>query len=255
MSNRENSVLINKLKEFIKKYYINKLIKGGVLVLLTLLIFFIFFSVLEYYSNFDVGFRTILFWLYIIINSIIIINFLLIPLLKIFRIGKVLSFRQAADIIGKHFKEIDDKLLNILELSEMSQESNHLIQASIDQKTSEINPIKFKAAIDLSGNLKKGKWLAIPILLIVLLLFSGNGRILSDSSSRILKHNTFFEPKAPFDFNIINDLVVEQYKDLKIELNLEGNVLPEKAYIILSSNKFTLNKKKIVTTIHFFLKT
>ena len=114
MSNRENSVLINKLKEFIKKYYINKLIKGGVLVLLTLLIFFIFFSVLEYYSNFDVGFRTILFWLYIIINSIIIINFLLIPLLKIFRIGKVLSFRQAADIIGKHFKEIDDKLLNIL---------------------------------------------------------------------------------------------------------------------------------------------
>lgn len=254
MSNRENSVLINKLKEFIKKYYINKLIKGGVLVLLTLLIFFIFFSVLEYYSNFDVGFRTILFWLYIIINSIIIINFLLIPLLKIFRIGKVLSFRQAADIIGKHFKEIDDKLLNILELSEMSQESNHLIQASIDQKTSEINPIKFKAAIDLSGNLKKGKWLAIPILLIVLLLFSGNGRILSDSSSRILKHNTFFEPKAPFDFNIINDLVVEQYKDLKIELNLEGNVLPEKAYIILSSNKFSLNKKKNSNDYSFLFK-
>ena len=108
MSRKINNDLIIKLREFIKKYYINLMIKGGVLTILNLLLFFIVFSILEHFSNFDVGFRTFLFWFYILINSIISIIYFITPLLKLFRIGKTLTYKQAAHIIGKHFREIDD---------------------------------------------------------------------------------------------------------------------------------------------------
>ena len=232
MSRNLNNDLIIKLREFIKKYYVNLLIKGGVLTLLTLLLFFILFAILEYFSNFDVGFRTFLFLYYIIINLIISIIFFINPLLKIFRIGDVLTYKQAAEIIGKHFSEIDDKLLNILELSEMDTENNELIQASIEHKIKNIKPIPFSTAIQLSENIKIAKWLIAPIALILIFILSGNSNVLRDSSSRIIKHNTFFEPKAPFDYLIMSPLEVEQYNDLEIKLKIDGNIVPDKVYIL-----------------------
>ena len=251
MSRNLNNDLIIKLREFIKKYYVNLLIKGGVLTLLTLLLFFIVFAILEYFSNFDVGFRTFLFWFYIIINLIISIIFFINPLLKIFRIGDVLTYKQAAEIIGKHFSEIDDKLLNILELSEMDTENNELIQASIEHKIKNIKPIPFSTAIQLSENIKIAKWLIAPIALILIFILSGNSNVLRDSSSRIIKHNTFFEPKAPFDYLIMSPLEVEQYNDLEIKLKIDGNIVPDKVYILIGKNKYALKTSE--EKIHSFL--
>ena len=251
MSRKINNDLIIKLREFIKKYYINLMIKGGVLTILNLLLFFIVFSILEHFSNFDVGFRTFLFWFYILINSIISIIYFITPLLKLFRIGKTLTYKQAAHIIGKHFREIDDKLLNILELSEMNSDSNELIGASIENKIKNIKTISFSTAIKFSENLRIAKWLIAPVLLILVFMISGNSDILSESSSRIIKHNTFFEPKAPFDYVILNPLEVEQYDDLEIKIEITGNVIPEKAYILIGNNKYALKKSKDNT--HSFL--
>ena len=50
----------------------------------------------------------------------------------------------AAKIIGKHFPEIDDKILNILQLNELSDSDNLLIQASITQKTENIKSFSFR---------------------------------------------------------------------------------------------------------------
>ncbi|MBT4478719.1 MAG: hypothetical protein HOC66_04855, partial [Flavobacteriales bacterium] len=57
------------------------------------------------------------------------------PILQLFRLGNTLNYTDAAKIIGKYFSDIDDKILNILQLNELSDRDNGLINASIDQKT------------------------------------------------------------------------------------------------------------------------
>ena len=138
MESRKN--LFDKLNQFIRKYYINQLVKGVVLTLLGLIVFFILIAVLEHYIKFDVALRTFLFWLYIALNTAIAFKYLFIPILKLLNFRKGINYKDAAKILGEHFSEINDKLTNILELNEMSHD-NELISASIEQKTLEISPV------------------------------------------------------------------------------------------------------------------
>ena len=82
--------------------------------------------------------------------------------------GKTLNYKEASKIIGKHFSEINDKLINTLELNELSEEQNALVKASIHQKTKELTPISFKKAIDFSLNKKHLKWILMPVFIIIL---------------------------------------------------------------------------------------
>jgi hypothetical protein len=73
----------------------------------------------------------------------ILIQFIVIPLIKLNRLGKVLSYEAASEIIGKHFSEVRDKLINTLQLNhQLSRNPSQqvLIAASIDQKIGEIKP-------------------------------------------------------------------------------------------------------------------
>ena len=242
MSKDNTNQLFEKLNEFIKKYYQNQLIKGVIYVVSILLIFFLFFAVVEFLSSFGVGGRTFLFWTYILLNLIVFGKLLVIPLLHLFKIGKTLNYKDAAKIIGKHFPEIDDKLLNVLELSEVSNEDNALITASINQKIKKLFPISFKNAIDFSVNKKHLKWAGIPISIILLFIVSGKDYILTESSARILKHNTFFEPKAPFNYVILNEnLSCKQFDDFLLKIKVEGNEIPSEVFIKWGQNTFKLN--------------
>ena len=167
MNKNNNHELFEKLNSFIKKYYVNQLIKGGIYVTSILVIFFLFFAIIEYFSSFGVRGRTFLFWTYILLNLIVFGKLILIPLLHLFNIGKILNYKDASRIIGKHFSEIDDKLLNLLELDEISNSDNKLITASIDQKAQKIARFSFKNAIDFSLNQKHLKWIFAPAIVII----------------------------------------------------------------------------------------
>ena len=129
MGNKKNNILFDNLNGFISKYYKNKILKGLIFLASTLLFFLLLFSVLEYFSRFNSSIRTLLFWLYIVINSSIFIGFILIPILNLFRLGKTLNYTDAAKIIGKYFPDIDDKILNILQLNDLSDKDSGLINA------------------------------------------------------------------------------------------------------------------------------
>lgn len=246
--------LFDKLNEFISKFYKNQLIRGGIYSASVLLIFFLVFSVLEYYSQFDIIVRSILFWTYVIINAFILYRFVIVPLLHLYRYGKIMSMEKAAEIIGKHFSGVDDKLLNVLELNKMSEDDNTLIQASINQKISEISSFSFSAVINFSENKKYTKWIAFPLLIVLFFFASGNKHILTESSARIIKHNTFFEPKAPFNFIIDEEnLEVIMQNDFKLKLHMEGNSIPSMVYIEIDNHLFNLPKDN-ATDYHFLFK-
>jgi hypothetical protein len=201
--------LIQKLDEFIRRYYINQLLRGLIYTVGLVLLFFSSITVLEYYAHFGVAVRTILFYSFVATSLFILVKYIAIPLSKLYKLGKIISYEEAANIIGKHFSNVQDKLLNTLQLQQQvstseSQLSNvELLTASINQKIKELKPVAFTLAIDFSANKKYIKYAIIPVLFIVIVLFSAPS-IIKDGTKRLVKHAEYFEKEAPFQFVITN---------------------------------------------------
>ena len=68
----------------------------------------------EYAFRFGQTTRTLLFWGFVLVLTGVIYQWVIKPLLKIWQLRKSIGEKEAAVIIGNHFKEIEDRLLNLL---------------------------------------------------------------------------------------------------------------------------------------------
>lgn len=236
-------ILITKLDAFIRKYYKNRLLRGGIYSLALLLGAFIVFTTLEYFGQFDITGRTILFYSFLASTLYILVNYVVIPLLKLYRFGKIINHNQAAEIIGNHFEEVKDKLINVLQLEHLAtNQNNSLLIASIDQKSMELKPVPFSNAVNLTENKKHLKFLLIPLLLIVGISITAP-KIFTEGTERLVNHNNYIAPVAPFNMQIKNEaLSVLKNKDFNLEVEVSGNQLPNKIYIESDGNRIPLSK-------------
>ena len=197
------NILLAKLERFTRKYYLNQLLKGGLYFIGIFVLFYLITNLLEYYSYFNTLTRTVVFYVYLGINLGIFWRLILIPLLKLFSIGRRITKEQAASIIGRHFPEVSDKLLNTLQLKDAYE--NHpslsLVEASIDQKTRELNPVPFLNAIDLKKNRKYLRYAAPPLLILLMILLI-SPQLLTEPSYRIVHHTQHFEKARPYEILI-----------------------------------------------------
>src|ERR1700744_516831 len=108
--------LISRLDAFIRKYYANKVIRGTLIFLSCLLAYILTVSVGEYYLYMPVWARITLVSAFVLLGLSSLIVWVIVPLAKMNKLGNVISHEQAAAIIGTHFPEISDRLLNILQL-------------------------------------------------------------------------------------------------------------------------------------------
>jgi len=247
----ETNILLIKLDRFIKKYYTNRLIK--VVILFSALFAGVFLAValLEHYGWYTPAGRIFLFYTWLFLAVAIFIYYILIPAGKLFKFGKVLNFKQAAEIVGRHFPEISDKLLNTLQLMDTSAE-NELISAAIAQKTNQLTPFAFTTAINFKDNIKYLKYAIWPVLALLVILLTAPSLII-DSSRRIINYNKTFTKPAPFTFNILNrKLSVNQSENFELEVSVTGELLPNDIYILLDNNKFKLNKKSVSVFTYYF---
>ncbi len=171
----------------------------------------------------------------------------LIPVLKIFRIGKTLTDQEAAKIIGKHFGNVQDKLLNILLLKSSTGagnlESKELVLASIQQKINEIKWVPFSKAVNLLENKKYFPYIVPPlsILLLVLLI---SPSILVEGTTRLIKNDQFFEKTLPFKITILNkSLKVREGDNFEITIVTSGDALPSELSIVYKESEFQMVKK------------
>jgi len=239
-------ILIDKLDQFIRKYYVNQLIRGALYTLATVVFLFVLINVLEYFYYFNTSVRKLMFYGFLgtFLGSLFYWDIL--PLIHYFRLGKVISHDQAATIIGSHFKEVKDKLLNILQLNRQSYHLEHkdLILASINQKSSELQPVPFKSAIDLSKNSKYLKYALPPLGILAGILFLAPS-LIKDSTQRIIENDKVFEKKAPFEFVLENDqLSIPQGADFPIKVTLKGNLLPAEVFVDMDNFQYKLKKIK-----------
>lgn len=225
-------ILLEQLNAFISKFYKNQLLRGIIYAFTSIFICFLLLSVLEYFARFDSSYRTIIFWSFSILTTAIIIYYICIPLLKLSKLTKTLSKEEAAKIIGDHFTEVEDKLLNILQLHEQNDAKNALVEASIQQKITQLKPINFNSAIDFSENKKYLKYSLIPIGFFLILIFSGNSDIVKESTKRYIRYDEEFLPEAPFNFPVFTKgLQAIQHENFNLNIPMSGESLPASLYI------------------------
>ena len=214
-----------KLHQFSSKFYTSELIKGGILFLSLGCLYFFFIIFLEYFLWLKPTARTILFWLFILVEVFLLIRFIVIPVFKLIGLQKGISYEQSSQIIGNHFPEVKDKLLNVLQLKQNSNQSD-LLLASINQKAQELQPIPFVKAIRFSKNKKYLKYAIVPVLIWIITLFTGNNGVITQSLERVVNHRTSYIPPAPFAFSLANkNLEVIQGKSISVFINVDGKVL------------------------------
>ena len=249
MNASENyELLISKINVFIRKYYLNNLLRGLIFLGAGLFSAYVVITLCEYFGNFNTVFRTILFYTFILLNLGLIVWLVIPSLLAWLKLSKTLSHDEAAEIIGKHFSSINDKLLNTLQLKkQVIDDERHraLIEASIDQKIELLKPVSFPSAINIRENSKYLKWIIAPIAIICVIALAAPS-VLTESTKRLIKHNEYFAPVAPFQFVVQNvSLSVIQGQDFKLNLKLTGDKLPAEVYVESAGNTFKLNKENI----------
>ncbi|MVN90578.1 DUF4175 family protein [Mucilaginibacter aquatilis] len=240
--------LISKVNAFIERYYLNNLLRGLIFLGAGLFSAYLTIVLLEHFGNFNTVLRTVLYYAFILLNLALIALLVIPSLLAYFRLGKTLTHDEAAEIIGEHFTDVKDKLLNTLQLKKQAQQSHQsyqLLEASINQKIAALTPVSFPSAINLGQNKHYLKWVALPLTLIIAISFIAPS-ILTESTKRLIEHDKHFEPAAPFKFVILNkSLKAVQGADFKLNLKLEGNNLPANVYIQTGNNTFKIDKESL----------
>ena len=253
----------NKLAVFYRKYYKNELIKGTILFCSTGLLYFLFTIYLEYFLWLEPTSRTILFFGFILVEGFLFYRFILTPIIHLVKIKKGISQKQSSEIIGNHFPEVSDKLLNLLQLKKENKETE-LLLASIEQKSKELQPIQFAKAVNFKKNIKHTKYLLIPIFIWLISFVSGTDNELSKSLSRVVNYQTEYIPPAPFEFSLENnELQVVQGKSFQLRVITIGDVVPNEAKVFYNNQEYYLQERSsgeffftftnVIEPIEFFL--
>lgn len=231
-----------KLEQFIKRYYTNELIRGLILFFAIGLLYFLFTLFVEYMLWLNPTGRAILFWLFVAVELGLFYKLIAIPLAKLFKLQKGIDYIDAAKIIGNHFPEVNDKLLNVLQLKQR-EERSELLLASINQKSIELKPVPFRLAINLKKNTKYLKYAALPLLIMALSFAFGKLSWFSDSYDRVVNYQTAYEPPAPYQFFVMNDnLEAIENNNFTLIVTSEGEVVPEDVQITYNNETYFLKQ-------------
>lgn len=251
MTEDNYSILIRKLDEFIRKFYRNRLIRGAIFYVAIVTIAYLLITLTEFFGRFSPGIRTLFFYSFLVLSAGFLWYYILVPVIRLLGFGKIISHEEAAEIIGKHFPEISDKLLNTLQLKKLQEHHTdefpiELIRAGIDQKIEKLRPVPFALAIDFRKN---GRYLryALPPVIIIILLLIMSPRVITEPSERIVKYQTVYMPPLPFTVQILNEKLESfQQEDFLLELKAEGEELPAELFVETGGVRYRMERSSPV---------
>ncbi|MCH1587887.1 MAG: hypothetical protein L7S02_01675, partial [Flavobacteriales bacterium] len=238
--------LIDKLDEFIRRYHQNKALKGLLLSFATLTAGGLLFVLLEQVGRFGVVGRTVLFYAFASAAMGLMLSQVVWPVMQWLRLSRGLSYDQAARIVGEHFPEVKDKLLNTLQLQHQVNQAQGadvtLLAASIDQRTASLRALPFSRAVDVRPSRRLLRW-AVPAALVVGAIFWWQPGWVTEPATRIVQHRTEFVAPAPFQFVLQNtNLEVALGEPLTVEVVVEGNELPASVLLESEGGRFRMQR-------------
>ncbi|MBN2892801.1 MAG: hypothetical protein JXL97_13110 [Bacteroidales bacterium] len=235
------SLLHTNIKSYLKKFYLFKVLRGLIFASALFLSLFLLGVTVNYFFFLPVLSKQILFFFFIALLVGSCIEFILFPLFKMFSIIPGIGNKTAAFAISERIPELKDILINILELESQSKVDKYvnidLLNASLNQKINQISLFNFISAITFSDLKKYFKYLAFPIILLLLVLVIDKS-FLEIGTKRFVNYSVFYEPKAPFNFTLLdNNLTVQSGSDLTVSVKIDGQYIPSNVYIAYGSNK------------------
>jgi hypothetical protein len=232
----------NKLDRFIKRYYLSSLLKGALLFFAIAFVYILFWIFIEYFFWMPQFGRGFVFWLFIVFVLFLSYKLILLPLLKYFSVLKGIDYESASRIIGDAFPEIDDKLLNTIQLSNMEQ--TDVLLESISQRSSEFNPFSFENVINLKDNIKYVKFALAPLIVLAPFYLFGKQEGIESSFKRVIDYNTAYQEPPPFIFSLKNkSMEVIEGKPFNLEVLVSGDLIPEDAQIRYKNEQYYLSKR------------
>lgn len=239
------SALLNieqKLSFFYKKYYTNELIKGGILFSLFGALYLILTLCIEYFLWLKPNHRIILLLIFIGFEFFLFLKFIIIPITHLIKLKKGINEIESSKIIGAYFPEVQDKLLNILQLKNEENETD-LILASIQQKSTDLQPINFSNAINFKNNFIYLKFLLFPILLWFIFYLTGVDSGLYNSLQRVAHPKTTYTPPALFTFHMeTKNLTVIEGSSHTVSISTKGGFIPKEVKIIYGDEAYFMQE-------------
>ena len=258
------------LDAFIRKYYKNLLIQGSLYAVGIVVTLFLAAVLLEHYGWLSPLGRGLIFWVGLAALLAVTGRLVVRPLLKMAGHGRRLSHADAARIIGRHFPEVSDKLLNLLQLMESAEcgvrsaevtdatstpdfrtPTSELLLAAIEQKTAELRPVPFLNAINLRHNRRYLRYALPPLAVLAVLLLVAPSAV-TDPTRRITHYNTVYERPAPFAFRLLSDpLAVQQGGDFELLATTDGEAQPAEVFLDVDGRRYKMHREGAVFSHRF----
>ena len=236
-------ILRKRLDQFIRKFYLFRMVKGALIWSGLSLLTFLTYLVLENWGRFSTGTRAFMFWSFVILFLAWLVLYVLVPLLRMLKLVRGMSYQDAAEILDSLDQGLKDKILNTLTLSEQDLQSSGLVAAAIEQKISLLEPYRFNTAIKWGGLRKVLPLFLVPVLILVSLMVWDSTSIM-DSGRRLVNYNQDFRPPAPFSFDLEQrNYRIAKGESLEISLGLSGEDLPIDVQAIIDGLEFLPERK------------
>lgn len=246
MREQNFDLLLEKLNAFKKKYYTNQLLKGLIYFVGIGVLTFLGVIGLEYFLYLKYPAKPILFCGFVLIELAILWRYIISPVLKLNSIGKTINDFDAANIIGKHFPEVKDKITNTLQLKAIIDKEGSdfsLLIASIEQKIIELKPVPFSMAIDFKANKKYLKYAVAPLFLLFVLSFTSPS-LIKDGTARFMNYDVEYQKPLPFNFVVENeDLTASKNEDFELVVSTTGELQPNEVFVKVGENSFKMRKQ------------
>lgn len=153
-----------------------------------------------------------------------------------------LSDLDIARRIGQHDPEVEDRLINLLQLKSTPSNQGELVEAIYKQREKEFAHYSFLSGLTWSRFFKALITVSAPVVLLMgYVLLEPD--FVAEGPSRLLNYNTTFTPKAPFDFISEATWTIEKGDPLLIELTLEGEAVPDRAFVWIADQRYPLQRK------------
>ncbi len=247
-------LLLARLDAFIRKYYTNQLLRGLLVTAACLLTAILLAGLGEYFFYLPPVVKLPLIGLLLTGGIAALAAWVVRPVMGLARLGKTLRREEAAVIAGRHFPEVGDKMLNLLQLKEgaVSGAETDLLLASVEQKSAQLSVVPIARAIDLGANKRYLKYV-LPAAVLLLAFFAISPDTFRATSARLLQPNTTFERPAPFQFVIVGKgpLQVVEGGDFTLQVRTVGTALPAQMEVAIGEERRTMRQKNGVFTATF----
>ena len=256
-----NNILLieNKINTFKRKLLFSLLLKGISFFFVIVLTLFVFINYLEYFLYLPAYIKTIVFFSFVMIFVALLLQQIILPTKKYIQYKKTLTNEKAAQIIGSHFPDIQDKLLNTIQLQYNNNKS--LALNSVEQRAVYLSNFDFNTAINNKENNKLYFWLLLPL---ILLIITGlyNTKILFEGSQRLLDFNKTYQPAIPFKISLLNaSLNAFENEAFEIKFKITGEFAADNIYLnidgvnkkakSLNQNQYTYTIPKVNKSFEF----